>query len=660
MRALHRASCGVALCLLSVHAVAAPFPPEIDLATLDPDQGGDGSVGVIFGALTGLDFFADAVAPAGDLNLDGRADFLIGAPGDSPCPRCAAYLIYGRLSFDPMFDSVRTAIQSEGSESFVIRSLDEADAGGSAVSAIGDLNADGIPDFVVGAPDASQGEDDHVGEAYVIFGTPGGFPAFFDTSRLLPQNGGDGSRGFVLYGEPSPGPKGQALGSALSGGCDINADGIADLVVGSPVDGIAQGTGHVHVIFGRSTGFPAEFHATSLLPDNGGDGSEGVRFEAITGSDAFGFTLACAGDVNADGIDDLVVGAHAASRDETSDAGYTALLFGRADGFPATFAVSDLLPENGGDGSRGVLFFGAFAGERSGRSVAAAGDVNADGIDDIIIGVTYSTPDLDANGRAYVVFGRETPFPAEFGLERLWAVNGGDGSEGFLLNHADLGQAGNVVGGGGDMNDDGIADVIVGAPIARPFGRYQAGRAFVYFGHAGPYPAEVELTSLLPENGGDGTRGFVVSGPQVEGEAGTNVANAGDVNGDGADDLLVTSLLTGFGHFSPGNAYLIFGRPADADGDGVPQANDNCTSIANADQRDTDSDGIGNACDADLDNNCQVNFNDLALLKAVFFTGDPNADFNGDGTVNFADLGIMQQGFFQPPGPSGVPNACSP
>lgn len=123
---------------------------------------------------------------------------------------------------------------------------------------------------------------------------------------------------------------------------------------------------------------------------------------------------------------------------------------------------------------------------------------------------------------------------------------------------------------------------------------------------------------------------------------------------------LVSRPLTGFGHFSPGNAYLIFGRPADADGDGVPQANDNCTSIANADQRDTDSDGIGNACDADLDNNCQVNFNDLALLKAVFFTSDANADVNGDGTVNFADLRIMQQGFFQPPGPSGVPNACSP
>jgi formylglycine-generating enzyme required for sulfatase activity len=96
----------------------------------------------------------------------------------------------------------------------------------------------------------------------------------------------------------------------------------------------------------------------------------------------------------------------------------------------------------------------------------------------------------------------------------------------------------------------------------------------------------------------------------------------------------------------------------DGDGDGVADAADNCTGTANAEQRDTDADGIGNACDADLNQSCIVNFGDLALMKSVFFSADPDADLNGDGTVNFLDLGIMTAGFFEPPGPSGVPNLC--
>ena len=92
----------------------------------------------------------------------------------------------------------------------------------------------------------------------------------------------------------------------------------------------------------------------------------------------------------------------------------------------------------------------------------------------------------------------------------------------------------------------------------------------------------------------------------------------------------------------------------DSDGDGVADAADNCTLVPNADQRDTNGDGFGNACDADLNNDGVVNVVDLGLLRAVFFTGDADADFNGDGVVNVVDLGIMRAGFFAPPGPSGV------
>ena len=97
----------------------------------------------------------------------------------------------------------------------------------------------------------------------------------------------------------------------------------------------------------------------------------------------------------------------------------------------------------------------------------------------------------------------------------------------------------------------------------------------------------------------------------------------------------------------------------DSDADGLSDDADNCTLVANADQHDTDGDGIGNACDADFNDDCFVNFVDLGEMKAEFFhTGDLEEDLNGDTSVNFGDLGILKARFFQPPGPSGVPNVC--
>ena len=97
---------------------------------------------------------------------------------------------------------------------------------------------------------------------------------------------------------------------------------------------------------------------------------------------------------------------------------------------------------------------------------------------------------------------------------------------------------------------------------------------------------------------------------------------------------------------------------ADADADGVPDNADNCTQRANADQRDTDGDAFGNVCDLDLNNDCVVNAADLGIFRSVYFTADADADTNGDGVVNTLDLGALKSLFFQPPGPTGLANAC--
>lgn len=94
--------------------------------------------------------------------------------------------------------------------------------------------------------------------------------------------------------------------------------------------------------------------------------------------------------------------------------------------------------------------------------------------------------------------------------------------------------------------------------------------------------------------------------------------------------------------------------PTDSDGDGIPDACDNCINVPNPDQRDTDADGYGNACDGDLNNSGMVNFPDLGLFRVAFGSADPHADFNGDGAVNFVDLAIFGTLFGEPPGPTGL------
>ena len=123
----------------------------------------------------------------------------------------------------------------------------------------------------------------------------------------------------------------------------------------------------------------------------------------------------------------------------------------------------------------------------------------------------------------------------------------------------------------------------------------------------------------------------------------------------------------GFGVWSPQSAARFGwavrdGDIPDADTDGIADTVDNCLLIANPRQRDSDADGFGNRCDADLSNDCVVNTVDLGLLRTAFFCADgedcERADLDGDGTVNVSDLGILRAFFFSQPGPSALADDC--
>jgi hypothetical protein len=176
-----------------------------------------------------------------------------------------------------------------------------------------------------------------------------------------------------------------------------------------------------------------------------------------------------AGDINGDGFSDLLLGAPGADPNGSAS-GAAYLLFGAGTPFLSTIEVSALT------GTNGFQINGAAAGDRLGRALSAAGDVNGDTIDDLLIGAPFADPHDESSGLSYVIFGARTAFAGPLELFTL------DGTNGFQIHGEFAGDiSGRSVSAAGDVNGDGFADILIGAPGADPNGDL-SGASYVIFG----------------------------------------------------------------------------------------------------------------------------------------------------------------------------------
>lgn len=217
-------------------------------------------------------------------------------------------------------------------------------------------------------------------------------------------------------------------------------------------------------------------------------GEDGFRILGAANQDSLGFDVDCAGDVNEDGRDDVIVGAFGADPQGRSGAGSAYVVFGKDDNDDVD--LDDL-------GDQGIRIEGAVAGDGAGSGVGEAGDVNEDGNADILVGANTADFNGTNSGAAYLVFGKSGTTPVDLNDldDQGFRMTGASGTDG---------RAGLSLGDAGDVNDDGRSDILVGAytadPVVEGVTRTNAGESYVVFGPEDP--EEVDLGDL----GDDGYR----------------------------------------------------------------------------------------------------------------------------------------------------------
>ncbi len=610
--------------------VADPVSPDavFDLSTI---ENGDGSLGYVLNGANQWDQAGSAVSSAGDINGDGIGDFLIGA-SNFGSQKGAVYVVFGSeqdiTGSDGRFELSDIA-SSNGALGFLIHGFRDEQYGGIQVTAVGDINADGIDDVIIGGAKSGTGNQG-LGPNYVIFGSTTDITGGDGEITLQEIEAGDGSLGFAIDSSAVGNGSGATLGVTSAG--DINDDGINDWAVGIYTERPGYGSYKIYVVFGSDedvTNATGSFNLASL---ENGDGSRGWVIDRPNPPDNLGGGSLAAGDINGDGIDDLIIGEAARSSVSKSF-----VVFGSAQDITGGDGVLESSAIFNGDGSLGFVINGARSRDQAGNSVAAAGDFNNDGIDDLVIAAYAHSAGRNGNSAVYLVYGSTADITSGTGEFDLSDIVNGDGSTGFVMHGALNGDhLGHEVAYVGDVNDDGIDDLIIGA-VRSSINSYESGAVYVVFGSEQDISGgdgNLDLSDLAT---GDGSLGFAINGISLGDWLGHSVSPAGDVNNDGVDDLIIGAPYDDPNGSLSGTSFVLFGVANDSSVNNIAPTGTSDQASATEDQallidastllaNDTDADGndlsviaVGNAV------NGAVDF-DGATQTVTFM---PDANFNG-------------------------------
>jgi hypothetical protein len=435
----------------------------------DNDQSDEGLASVYHGSSSGLGGTADWTVEG---NQDtSRFAFSVATAGDVNGDGYADVIIGAYLYDNPESNEGRV-FAYHGSSTGLNTTPDwtaESDANnahlGYAVFTAGDVNGDGYADVIVGADRYDNGTSNE-GMAFVFKGSDTGL-----------RSG--------IYWSDDGGQADAYFGSAVSTAGDVNGDGYSDIIVGAynAANG-ESGEGQSYVYYGAADSLRGTADWTSEVDQD---------------SASYGWSARSAGDVNGDGYADVIVGAYEYDNGQDNE-GMVFVYHGSAAGLSTT---ADWTAE----GDQHFAYFG--------WAVSSAGDVNGDGYDDVIVGAYWYDNGQNNEGGAFVYHGSPTGLSAT----PDWTA---EGDQGNVSYGAEFGYS---VGGAGDLNTDGFADVIVGARYYEN-GETREGQVFVFHGSA---------TGLST------TADWTAEGDQANSSFGHAVGTAGDVNMDGYTDVIITA-----------------------------------------------------------------------------------------------------------------------